>query len=133
MADPAALPFSDFTDRFRADLRRRPIFYIGGGVIRGRATDPMRRLVEVTGIPLVTTLMARGAFPDDHELCLGMPGMHGNYTAVMSMQESDLLIALGSRFDIREFHDAVLGQGSVPLDALDAQINAWIAVRKQAA
>jgi acetolactate synthase-1/2/3 large subunit len=53
------------------------------------------------GIPVVTTLMARGAFPDDHELCLGMPGMHGNYTAITAMQESDLLIALGTRFDDR--------------------------------
>ena len=50
---------------------------------------------------MVTTLMARGAFPDDHPLCLGMPGMHGNYTAVTAMQRSDLLIALGSRFDDR--------------------------------
>src|SRR4029077_8325294 len=58
-------------------------------------------LVELTGFPVVTTLMARGAFPDDHERCLGMPGMHGNYTAVTAMQKADLLIALGSRFDDR--------------------------------
>jgi acetolactate synthase-1/2/3 large subunit len=60
-----------------------------------------KELAELTNIPVVTTLMARGAFPDDHPLCLGMPGMHGNYTAVTAMQESDLLIALGSRFDDR--------------------------------
>src|SRR4029077_9395871 len=58
-------------------------------------------LVELTGFPVVTTLMARGAFPDDHERCLGMPGMHGNYTAVTAMQHADLLVALGSRFDDR--------------------------------
>ncbi|MBW3615858.1 MAG: acetolactate synthase large subunit, partial [Actinobacteria bacterium] len=58
-------------------------------------------LAELTGIHVVTTLMARGAFPDDHPLCLGMPGMHGNYTAVTAMQRADLLIALGSRFDDR--------------------------------
>ena len=61
----------------------------------------LRELAERTGIPVVTTLMARGAFPDRHPLCLGMPGMHGNYTAVTAMQHADLLIALGSRFDDR--------------------------------
>ena len=61
----------------------------------------MLELAELSDIPVVTTLMARGAFPDSHDLCLGMPGMHGNYTAVTSMQQSDLLIALGSRFDDR--------------------------------
>ena len=79
----------------------RPVLYVGGGVLKARAAEPLRELAELTGIPVVTTLMARGAFPDDHELCLGMPGMHGNYTAVTAMQESDLLIALGSRFDDR--------------------------------
>src|ERR1700742_1942363 len=79
----------------------RPVFYVGGGVLKARAAEPLRELAELTGIPVVTTLMARGAFPDDHELCLGMPGMHGNYTAVTAMQESDLLVALGSRFDDR--------------------------------
>ena len=63
--------------------------------------EALRELAEITGIPVVTTLMARGAFPDDHELCLGMPGMHGNYTAITAIQKSDLLIALGSRFDDR--------------------------------
>ncbi len=79
----------------------RPVFYVGGGVLKARGSEALAELVELTGIPVVTTLMARGAFPDDHPLCLGMPGMHGNYTAVTSMQEADLRIALGSRFDDR--------------------------------
>ncbi|MDQ1445861.1 MAG: acetolactate synthase large subunit [Acidimicrobiaceae bacterium] len=80
---------------------RRPVIYAGGGILKARAAEALRQLAEMTGIPVVTTLMARGAFPDRHELCLGMPGMHGNYTAVTSMQKADLLIALGSRFDDR--------------------------------
>ena len=79
----------------------QPVIYAGGGILKARAAEPLRELAELTGIPVVTTLMARGAFPDDHELCLGMPGMHGNYTAVTAMQKADLLIALGSRFDDR--------------------------------
>ena len=74
---------------------QRPVIYAGGGILKARAAEALRELVELTGFPVVTTLMARGAFPDDHELCLGMPGMHGNYTAVTAMQQSDLLIALG--------------------------------------
>ena len=80
---------------------RRPVLYVGGGVLKARAAEALRALADMTGIPVVTTLMARGAFPDDHMLCLGMPGMHGNFTAVTAMQHSDLLIALGSRFDDR--------------------------------
>ncbi len=80
---------------------QRPVIYAGGGILKARAAEALRELAELTGIPVVTTLMARGAFPDDHELCLGMPGMHGNFTAVTAMQKSDLLIALGSRFDDR--------------------------------
>jgi len=80
---------------------RRPVLYIGGGILKARAAEALRALAEVTGIPVVTTLMARGAFPDSHPLCLGMPGMHGNFTAVASMQHADLLIALGTRFDDR--------------------------------
>jgi len=80
---------------------RRPVIYAGGGILKARAAEALRELVELTDIPVVTTLMARGAFPDDHPRCLGMPGMHGNYTAVTSMQHADLLIALGSRFDDR--------------------------------
>ena len=79
----------------------RPILYIGGGILKSRAAESLLELAELTGIHVVTTLMARGAFPDSHELCLGMPGMHGNFTAVTAMQESDLLIALGARFDDR--------------------------------
>jgi acetolactate synthase-1/2/3 large subunit len=80
---------------------QRPVIYAGGGILKARAAEALRALVELTGIPVVTTLMARGAFPDEHELALGMPGMHGNYTAITSMQKADLLIALGSRFDDR--------------------------------
>ena len=80
---------------------RAPVIYAGGGILKARAADALRELAERTGIPVVTTLMARGCFPDSHPLCLGMPGMHGNYTAVTAMQRSDLLIALGSRFDDR--------------------------------
>ena len=90
--------------RQAADLIRaaeRPVIYAGGGILKARAADALRALAERTGIPVVTTLMARGAFPDSHPLCLGMPGMHGNYTAVTALQRSDLLIALGSRFDDR--------------------------------
>jgi acetolactate synthase-1/2/3 large subunit len=80
---------------------QRPVIYAGGGILKARAAEALRALADQTGIPVVTTLMARGAFPDDHPLCLGMPGMHGNYTAIMAMQQSDLLIALGTRFDDR--------------------------------
>jgi len=80
---------------------RQPVIYAGGGILKARASEALKELAELTGIHVVTTLMARGAFPDDHPLCLGMPGMHGNFTAVTSMQQCDLLIALGSRFDDR--------------------------------
>jgi acetolactate synthase-1/2/3 large subunit len=79
----------------------RPVIYAGGGILKSRATEALRELAELTGIQVVTTLMGRGAFPDDHDLCLGMPGMHGNYAAVTAMQKSDLLITLGARFDDR--------------------------------
>jgi acetolactate synthase I/II/III large subunit len=79
----------------------RPVIYAGGGTLKARASEALRKLAELTGAPVVTTLMARGAFPDSHPLCLGMPGMHGNYAAIMAMQEADLLIALGTRFDDR--------------------------------
>src|SRR5438876_9234065 len=80
---------------------RRPVIYAGGGILKAHAAEALAELVELTETPVVTTLMARGAFPDSHPLALGMPGMHGNYTAVTSMQKTDLLIALGSRFDDR--------------------------------
>ncbi len=79
----------------------RPVLYVGGGILKARAAEALRELAELTGMHVVTTLMARGAFPDDHPLCLGMPGMHGNYTAITAMQNADLLVALGSRFDDR--------------------------------
>lgn len=84
---------------------RKPVLYVGGGVIRGEATAELLELAELTGIPVVTTLMARGAFPDSHPQHLGMPGMHGTVAAVGALQKSDLLIALGTRFD-----DRVTGQ-----------------------
>ncbi len=80
---------------------RRPVLYVGGGILKSRAAEVLRELAELTGIHVVTTLMARGAFPDSHPLALGMPGMHGTYTAITAMQQSDLLVALGSRFDDR--------------------------------
>lgn len=84
---------------------KAPVLYVGGGVIRGDASPALRILAELTGIPVVTTLMARGAFPDSHPLHLGMPGMHGTVAAVGALQQADLLITLGARFD-----DRVTGQ-----------------------
>lgn len=79
----------------------RPVVYAGGGIMKARAVEALREFVDMTKIPTVTTLMARGALPDDHPQCLGMPGMHGNYTAITAMQRADLLLAFGSRFDDR--------------------------------
>jgi acetolactate synthase-1/2/3 large subunit len=79
----------------------RPVIYAGGGILKARASEVLRKLAELTQIPVTTTLMSRGSFPDSHPLSLGMPGMHGTYTAVTAMQQADLLIALGSRFDDR--------------------------------
>ncbi|GGO87839.1 acetolactate synthase [Nocardioides phosphati] len=80
---------------------RKPVLYVGGGTIRSRAHKELRILAELTGIPVVTTLMARGAFPDSHPQHLGMPGMHGTVSAVAALQKSDLIISLGARFDDR--------------------------------
>ena len=80
---------------------RRPVLYVGGGVIRAGASRELRELAELTGMPVVTTLMARGAFPDSHPQHLGMPGMHGTVAAVAGLQRSDLIISLGARFDDR--------------------------------
>jgi acetolactate synthase I/II/III large subunit len=80
---------------------RRPVLYVGGGVLKARASAELRRLAELTGIPVVTTLMARGAFPDSHRQHLGMPGMHGTVSAVSALQKTDLIVALGARFDDR--------------------------------
>jgi len=79
----------------------RPVLYVGGGVLKAHAAEELLALAELTGIPVVTTLMARGAFPDSHPQHLGMPGMHGSVAAVTALQKSDLLITLGARFDDR--------------------------------
>jgi len=79
----------------------RPVFYVGGGAVKAGAHAQLAELVKITGIPVVTTLMARGAFPDSHELHMGMPGMHGTVSAVGALQRADLLITLGARFDDR--------------------------------
>jgi len=80
---------------------RRPVLYVGGGVIKSDSHEPLYALAELARSPVVTTLMARGAFPDSHPLALGMPGMHGMYAAVTALQEADLVVALGARFDDR--------------------------------
>ncbi|UYO98397.1 acetolactate synthase large subunit [Microbacterium sp. M28] len=87
---------------------KKPVLYVGGGVIRGRASAELKSLAETTGAPVVTTLMARGAFPDSHPQHLGMPGMHGTVPAVLALQESDLILALGARFDDRVTGKAAL-------------------------
>ena len=79
----------------------RPVLYAGGGVIKAGAAAELLALAELTGIPVVTTLMARGAFPDGHRLHMGMPGMHGTVAAVGALQKADLIVALGARFDDR--------------------------------
>ncbi|TFC29052.1 acetolactate synthase large subunit [Cryobacterium sp. TMT2-18-3] len=80
---------------------KKPVLYVGGGVIRARASEELLAFAELSKTPVVTTLMARGAFPDSHDQHLGMPGMHGTVSAVLALQEADLIIALGSRFDDR--------------------------------
>ncbi|OCG75590.1 acetolactate synthase large subunit [Microbacterium sediminis] len=87
---------------------KRPVLYVGGGVIRARAAAELKVLAETSGAPLVTTLMARGAFPDSHPQHLGMPGMHGSVPAVLALQEADLIVALGARFDDRVTGKAAL-------------------------
>ncbi len=80
---------------------RRPVLYVGGGVIKARASAELRKLVDLSGAPAVTTLMARGALPDSHPANLGMPGMHGTVAAVTALQKADLIVSLGARFDDR--------------------------------
>jgi acetolactate synthase-1/2/3 large subunit len=80
---------------------RRPVLYVGGGIIRAGASAELRKLVDLSGAPVVTTLMARGAVPDSHPQQLGMPGMHGTVPAVAALQKADLIVALGARFDDR--------------------------------
>ncbi len=93
----------------------RPVLYVGGGVLKAHAAEELLALAELTGIPVVTTLMARGAFPDSHPQHLGMPGMHGSVAAVTALQKSDLLITLGARFDDRV-------TGHLPTFAPDAKV-----------
>jgi acetolactate synthase I/II/III large subunit len=80
---------------------RRPVLYVGGGVLRARASAELRTLADLVGAPVVTTLMARGAFPDSNRQHLGMPGMHGTVAAVGALQKADLIVSLGARFDDR--------------------------------
>lgn len=80
---------------------RKPVLYVGGGVIKAHASEELRELAELIGAPVATTLTARGAFPDSHPQHVGMPGMHGAVSAVTALQQSDLLITLGARFDDR--------------------------------
>jgi acetolactate synthase I/II/III large subunit len=94
---------------------KRPVLYVGGGIIRSHASDELLALAEATNAPVVTTLMARGAFPDSHKQHLGMPGMHGTVPAVIALQEADLLVALGARFDDRV-------TGKAPLFAPNAKV-----------
>ncbi|AOX47070.1 MULTISPECIES: acetolactate synthase large subunit [unclassified Microbacterium] len=87
---------------------KKPVLYVGGGAIRSNASAELKVLAEATGAPVVTTLMARGAFPDSHDQHLGMPGMHGTVPAVLALQESDLIVSLGARFDDRVTGKAAL-------------------------
>ena len=80
---------------------KRPVLYAGGGIIKANASGELLRFAELTGAPVTTTLMGRGGFPDSHPLAMGMPGMHGTYTAITAIQKSDVLIAVGVRFDDR--------------------------------
>src|SRR5690606_33974541 len=80
---------------------KRPVLYVGGGVLKARATAELKVLAELTGAPVTTTLMGLGAFPDSHELHVGMPGMHGAVTAVTALQKADLIVALGARLAAR--------------------------------
>jgi acetolactate synthase I/II/III large subunit len=83
------------------EAAERPVLYVGGGVIKANGAEALLALAERTGVPVTTTLMGRGAFPDSHDLAMGMPGMHGTYTAITAIQKADLLISIGVRFDDR--------------------------------
>jgi acetolactate synthase-1/2/3 large subunit len=96
-------------------IAERPVLYVGGGTLKSHASAQLLAFAERTGMPVVTTLMARGAFPDSHPQHLGMPGMHGMYSAVTAIQKSDLLISLGARFDDRV-------TGKIPAFAANAKV-----------
>ena len=104
---PGYSPITEVDERLIAEAIKlikeseKPVIYAGGGLLKARASELLLEFAEKTGIHVATTLMARGVFPDRHTQCLGMPGMHGNYTAVMAFQRADLLINLGARFDDR--------------------------------
>lgn len=83
------------------EASKKPLFYLGGGVISSNASEAVRKLIEITQIPAVETLMALGALDSNDPNCLNMVGMHGSYAANMAMSEADLIIALGARFDDR--------------------------------
>ena len=97
------------------EASERPVLYVGGGTLKSKASAELLAFAERTGMPVVTTLMARGAFPDSHPQHLGMPGMHGAYAAVIAIQRSDLLISLGARFDDRV-------TGKIPAFAPNAKV-----------
>lgn len=79
----------------------RPVLYVGGGVIKANGSAELRQFAELCGAPVTTTLMGRGAFPDSHPQAMGMPGMHGTYTAITAIQKADVLVSVGARFDDR--------------------------------
>ncbi len=97
--DPQAAAIAEAAELIKA--AKKPVLYVGGGAIKANASAELLKLAELTGAPVVTTLMALGAFPDSHPSHLGMPGMHGTVAAVTALQQSDLLITLGARFDDR--------------------------------
>src|SRR5690606_18756789 len=104
----------------------RPVLYVGGGVIRAKAAEELLAFATACNAPVVTTLMARGAFPDSHPQHLGMPGMHATVPAVLALQESDLIVALGARFDDRVTGKAALfapGAKVVHVDIDPAEIS----------
>jgi acetolactate synthase-1/2/3 large subunit len=83
------------------EAAERPVLYVGGGIIKAGAASELLAFAERTNVPVTTTLMGRGAFPDSHSLAMGMPGMHGTYTAITAIQKADLLVSVGVRFDDR--------------------------------
>ncbi|HEY4423660.1 MAG TPA: biosynthetic-type acetolactate synthase large subunit [Pyrinomonadaceae bacterium] len=106
-----SFPFSTQLEHVKQDLAReavqqildakRPVLYVGGGIVNSGAADSLLSFAELLRLPVTPTLMGLGGFPSSHPLCLGMLGMHGTYAANMAVAESDLLVALGVRFDDR--------------------------------
>lgn len=105
---------------------KRPVLYVGGGALKSRASDALLAFAGRTKMPVVTTLMGRGVFPDSHDQNLGMPGMHGTYSAVTAIQRCDLLVALGARFDDRvtgRIADFAVGAKVIHVDIDPAEFN----------